>query len=89
MRLAKEKSRLVGRVRSDRAGCVAGVRATLKRAKPGRDQKLVVVTTRSSGRFRTRAPRATGRYYVVVRARYAPGVAECGGSRSASVRIRR
>ena len=89
VRLAREKSRLVGRVRSDRPGCVAGVRATLKRVKPGRDQKLVVVTTRSSGRFRTRVPKRKGRYYVVVRQRYAVGVAECGGSRSAKVRIRR
>lgn len=89
VRIRKEKGRLVGRVRSDRAACVSGIRATLKRAKPGRDQKLVVVTTRSSGRFRTRAPRARGRYYVVVRARYAVGVAECGGSRSPKVRIRR
>jgi hypothetical protein len=78
----------VGRVRSDRADCVAGVRATLKRVEPGRDQKLVVVTTRSSGRFRTRPPKSPGRYYVVVRPRYAVGVAECGGSRSAKVRIR-
>ena len=79
----------MGRVRSDRAACLAGVRATLKRAKPGRDPKLVVVTTRSNGRFRTRVPKRAGRYYVVVRTRYAVGVAECGGSRSAKVRIRR
>ncbi len=89
VRLAKEKSRLVGRVRSDRDACSAGVRATLKRAKPGRDQKLVVVTTRSDGRFRTRVPKRKGRYYVVVRTRYAVGVAECGRSRSAKVRVRR
>ncbi len=89
VRLAKEKSRLVGRVRSDRVACAVGIRATLKRIKPGRDQKLVVLTTRADGRFRTRAPRTSGRYYVVLRKRYAAGVAECGGSRSAKVRIRR
>ena len=80
VRLDKEKSRLVGRVRSDRAACAAGVRATLKRAEPGRDQKLVVVTTGSDGRFRTRSPRNAGRYYVVVRPRYAAGVAECAAA---------
>jgi subtilisin-like proprotein convertase family protein len=89
VRLDKDKTRLVGRVRSDRVACLAGIRATLKRSEPGRDQKLVVVTTRSDGRFRTRAPRTSGRYYVVVHARYALGVAECGGSKSAKVRIRR
>ena len=41
----KEKSRLVGRVRSDRAACLAGVRVTLKRARPGANQNLVVTTT--------------------------------------------
>ena len=89
VRLRKEKSRLVGRVRSDRGVCVDQVRATLKRKKPGRDPKLVVVTTKPSGRFRTRVPQSAGRYYVVVRKRYAAGVAECGSSRSTTVRVRR
>lgn len=89
VRLGKEKSRLVGRVRADRSACTSGVRATLKRKKPGRDPRLVVVTTRSDGRFRTRLPKSAGRYYMVVRKRYATGVAECGGSRSATVRVRR
>jgi subtilisin-like proprotein convertase family protein len=89
VRLRKEKSRLVGKVRSDRAACVDGVRATLKKRKAGRDTKLLVVTTKSNGRFRTRVPKAAGRYYVVVRKRYAAGVAECGSSRSTTVRVRR
>ena len=89
VRLAKEKSRLVGRVRSDRSACSSGIRATVKRAKPGRDAKLLILTTRPDGRFRTRLPKLAGRYYVVVRKRYAAGVAECGGSRSATVRVRR
>ncbi|MBL0749234.1 thrombospondin type 3 repeat-containing protein [Nocardioides baculatus] len=89
VRLRKEKSRLVGRVRSDRGACVDQVRATVKRKKPGRDPKLVVVMTKPDGRFRTRLPKAAGRYYVVVRKRYAVGVAECGSSRSAAVRVRR
>ena len=89
VRLAKEKSRLVGRVRSDRSACTSGIRATVKRAKLGRDPKLLVLTTRPDGRFRARLPKPAGRYYVVVRKRYAAGVAECGGSRSATVRVRR
>lgn len=59
------------------------------RRKPGRDQKLVVLRTRDSGRFRTRAPRVAGRYCTVLRARYVAGAAECGASPSPAVRIRR
>lgn len=89
VKLRKEKGRLLGRVTSDRRACVARVEVTLKRARPGRDQKLVVLTTRSEGRFRTRAPRVRGRYYVLVRQQYAAGVAECAGSRSGKIRVRR
>lgn len=89
VKLRREKSRLVGRVSSDRRACVARVEVTLKRARPGRDQKLVVLTTRSEGKFRTRAPRAGGRLYVVVRSRVAADVAECGASRSRTIRVRR
>lgn len=87
--LRKKKGRLLGRVSSDRDGCVARVDVTLKRARPGRDQKLVVLTARSEGRFRTRAPRLAGRYYVLVRSHYVAGVAECGQSRSSKIRVRR
>lgn len=89
VRLGKKRSRLVGRVRSEHSACTSSVRVTLKRKKPGRDPKLAVRSTRSDGRFRTRLPKRAGRYYVVVRKRYAAGVAECGGSRSAVVRVRR
>jgi subtilisin-like proprotein convertase family protein len=89
VRLGKVKGRLVGRVRSDVRACRSGAEVTLKRAKPGRDLKLVVLRARTSGRFTTRLPRAAGRYYVVVRGQYAPGVAECGSSRSTKVRVRR
>lgn len=88
-RLGKAKGRLVGRVRSDVRACRSGVEVTLKRTKPGTDQRLVVVRTRGSGRFTTRAPRLGGRYYAVVRTRVARDVAECGPSRSTVVRVRR
>jgi subtilisin-like proprotein convertase family protein len=89
VRIGKDKGRLVGRVRSDARACRAGAEVTLKRANPGRDLRLVVLRARFSGKFRTRLPRAAGRYYVVVRGRYAPGVAECVSSRSTKVRVRR
>lgn len=89
VRLGREKGRLVGRVRSDAGACRSGAEITLERAKPGRDLRLVVLRARTSGRFATRVPRAAGRYYVVVRGRYVPGVAECVSSRSTKVRVRR
>jgi hypothetical protein len=68
---------------------VSGVEVTLMRKKAGRDQKLVVLRARDSGRFRTRAPRMAGRYYTVLRTSYVAGVAECGASRSSAIRVRR
>lgn len=87
-RLRTSRSRLVGRVFSEVRACRTGVEVTLKRKRPGRDQKLVVVTTRQDGRFRTRVRRGAT-YYVVVRKQYAAGVAECGSSRSRKVRVER
>lgn len=89
VKVRQKKGRLLGRVASDRRACVAGVEVALKRARPGRDQKLVVLSTRSAGRFRTRAPRLPGRYYVLVRKQYVTGVAECGSDRSRTIRVRR
>ncbi len=88
-RLGTSRSRLVGRVFSDVRDCRAGVEVAVKRKRPGRDQKLVVVTTRQDGRFRTRVPRRGATYYAVVREQYAAGVAECGSSTSRKVRVRR
>lgn len=88
-RLGRSRGRLVGRVFSDVRDCRAGVEVTVKRKKPGRDQKLVVLTTRQDGRFRTRVPRRGATYYAVVRQQYAAGAAECGSSRSRKVRVRR
>lgn len=89
VRMEKKKGRLVGRATSDARACVSGVEVTLKRLRAGRDLKLVVLPTRSGGRFRTAVPAVGGRYYAVLRARYADGVAECGASRSRPVRVRR
>ena len=89
IRLRKQKGRLVGRVFSDVAACRAGVEVTLKRRKAGRDTKLVVLRSRTSGRFRTRAPRAPGRYYVVLPKRYVVATTECGRGTSRTVRVRR
>ncbi|HEY0645275.1 MAG TPA: thrombospondin type 3 repeat-containing protein [Nocardioides sp.] len=84
-----ERGKLVGRVTSDAHVCVSGVEVTLMRKKAGRDQKLVVLRARDSGRFRTRAPREAGRYYTVIGKQYVTGVAECGASRSPAIRVRR
>ncbi|WP_374458105.1 thrombospondin type 3 repeat-containing protein [Nocardioides sp.] len=88
VRMEKKKGRLVGRATSDARACASGVEVTLKRVRAGRDQKLVVLRTRSGGQFRTKVPAVGGRYYAVLRPRYAAGVAECGTSRSRPVRVR-
>lgn len=88
-RLDTSRGRLVGRVFSDVRDCRAGVDVTVKRKLPGRDQKLVVLTTRQDGRFRTRVPRRGATYYAVVRKQYAAGAAECGSSKSRKIRVRR
>jgi hypothetical protein len=87
--LKVKRGRLVGRATSATRACTSSVEVALKKKRAGRDQKLLVLTTRTSGRFRTRVPRTAGRYYMVLRKRYAAGVAECGTSRSKAVRVRR
>lgn len=89
VRLARQRGRLVGRVRSDVAACAARTEVTVLRVRPGRDQRLVVVRTTGSGRWSTRAPRSAGRFYAQVRTRVASPLAECARSRSKAVRLRR
>lgn len=89
VRLGKARGRLVGRIFSAVGACRSGVEVTVKRNVSGRDRKLVVLTTRQDGRFRTRVPRRGATYYAVVRKQYAAGAAECDRSRSGKVRVRR
>lgn len=85
LRLAK-RHRLRGRVESVASGCHSSVPVTLWRQRRGADRKLVVVTTREGGTFRTRAPRRPGRYYVTVGSAAEP---LCAADRSRAVRVRR
>lgn len=85
LRLAK-RHRLRGAVESVASGCQSSVPVTLWRKRRGADRKLVVLTTREGGTFRTKAPRRAGRYYVTV------GSAEeplCAADRSRAVRVKR
>jgi hypothetical protein len=77
------------RVRSAAPGCVARADAALFRKARGKDPKLLVVSTRPSGRTRIKAPAAPGRYYVRVAKSYAAGEAECKAARSKRVRAGR
>lgn len=88
VRMRKKDRAFVGRVTSSAPACRRAVELSVWRQRPGRDLRLVVLETRSSGHFRTRAPRTAGRYYVMLRKAYAVGAAECGKSRSKVVRIR-
>ena len=80
------RHRLVGKVGSPAVGCSAGVEVTIWRKRPGADRKLVVLTTRSTGKFRTKAPRRPGRYYASAGSAAQP---LCSPSTSPIVRIRR
>lgn len=85
LRLAK-RHRLRGVVESVASGCRSSVPVTLWRQRRGADRKLVVVTSREGGAFRTRAPRRAGRYYVTVGSADEP---LCAADRSRAVRVRR
>jgi hypothetical protein len=86
LRHQKARHRLTGKVESVAFGCRAGVEVTIWRKKSGEDRKLVVVTTRSTAKFRTRAPRRAGRYYATVGT---PAQPLCGNATSRVVRIRK
>lgn len=81
-----KRHRFQGAVASVAQGCRSGVPVTIWRKRSGADRKLVVVTTRGTGAFRTRAPRAPGRYYATVGSAAEP---LCGTDRSRVVRVRR
>ncbi len=86
LRHRAERHRFQGRVASVADGCRSSVPVTIWRKRSGADRKLVVVTSRGSGAFRTRAPRAAGRYYATVGSAAEP---LCGTDRSRVVRVRR
>ena len=71
---------------STAAGCRTDADVTIWRKRKGEDRKLVVVTTRSTGKFRTKAPRKPGRFYATVGS---PDQPLCGNATSRVVRIKR
>lgn len=75
---------LRGTVTSTAVGCQAGATVTVWRQKRGADRRLVVLSSRSSGAFRTARPTRAGRYYVTVTS---PDQQLCGPARSRAVRI--
>lgn len=86
LRHKEARHRLVGKVESVAVGCESGVPVTIWRKRSGADRKLLVVTTRATGAFRTKAPRRAGRYYAAVGSAAEP---LCGHDTSRVVRIRR
>ncbi|QIK77317.1 hypothetical protein G7071_08175 [Nocardioides piscis] len=85
--LAKKK-RVVLATRSLVAACRPGAEMTFWRKRRGKDLRVVVASTNSSGKIRLRSPKKAGRYYATVAASYVPGAAECGSARSKTIRIR-
>lgn len=84
--LRVEERTLRGTISSVAVGCRAGATVTLWRQRSGTDRRLVIVSSRSSGAFRTQRPARPGRYYVTVAL---PEQPLCGPARSRAVRIRR
>jgi hypothetical protein len=86
LRHRASRHRLVGKVESVAVGCQRGVPVSIWLKRSGADRKLLIVTTRSTGVFRTKAPRRPGRYYASVGSAAEP---LCAGDRSRTVRVRR
>lgn len=79
-------STLRGTVTSTAVGCQGGATVTVWRQRKGADRRLVVLTSRASGAFRTARPARAGRYYVTVAS---PAQPLCGPARSRAIRITR
>lgn len=86
LRHRAKRHRLTGSVTSVAVGCRQAVPVTIWRQRKGNDHKLLVLTTKPSGAFATKAPRRPGRYYATVGSAAEP---LCGTDRSPAVRIRR
>lgn len=84
LRVAGKKLR--GTISSTADGCRASATVTLWRVTKGADRRLVVVSSRSSGKFRTSRPSRPGRYYVTVAS---PEQPLCGSATSPTVTLKR
>lgn len=79
-------TRLKGAVDSAAQGCRADATVTVWRKKKGADRRLMVLTSKQTGAFRTARPARAGRYYVTVTS---PEQPLCASARSSTVRVGR
>lgn len=79
-------NRLRGTITSPAVGCRAGATVTVWRQRKGADQRLVILSSRSSGAFATRRPARAGTYYVTVTS---PDQPHCASATSRAIRIKR
>ena len=79
-------TKLKGAVDSVAQGCRADATITLWRQKKGADRRLVVLTSKQTGTFRTGRPARAGRYYVTVTS---PEQPLCASATSPTVRVKR
>ena len=79
-------AKLRGTITSLAVGCRAGATVTVWRRQEGADQRLVVLSSRSSGAFATRRPARAGTYYVTVTS---PEQPLCASATSRAIRIKR
>ncbi|UUZ60590.1 hypothetical protein [Nocardioides sp. B-3] len=71
------------------AGCEACQRATVWQAEKGKDRRIDRARTGSSGRFKTKLGRRTGKFYAKVSAGTIAGVGDCAAAKSRKVTVRR
>lgn len=79
-------TKLKGAVDSVAQGCRADATITLWRQKKGADRRLVVLTSKQTGTFRTGRPARAGRYYVTVTS---PEQPLCAPATSPTVKVKR
>ena len=79
-------SKLKGSISSAAVGCRAAATVTVWRKKKGEDRRLVVLTSKDTGTFRTGRPARAGRYYVTVTS---PEQPLCAPATSTTVRVPR
>jgi subtilisin-like proprotein convertase family protein len=81
--------KLTGKIKSDLAACRTDQAVSLWQKRSGKDRRLAVLRSSSTGRYKVRMPRQAGKYYTRVYGSYVLGAAECGADRSRVVRVRR
>lgn len=80
---------LKGRLAADLAGCHPGREVSIFKDRKGKDSRIARAKVRSSGAFKVKLKRRTGKLYSTVPVRVVANVAECSAAKSRKVTVRR